>query len=63
MTDSEIAALQPGQILVDRAGREWHVLHEPRDEAEIAWVMIRSGDQAVRLTYRNAEGFQAPSAG
>jgi hypothetical protein len=63
MTDTEIAALRPGQILVDRAGREWHVLHEPRDEAGVVWVMIRGGDQAFRLTYRNADGFQAQPHG
>jgi hypothetical protein len=45
-------------MLLDRDGREWRVLHEPRDEAGAHWVMIRSGAQAVRLTYRNGDGFR-----
>jgi hypothetical protein len=56
MTDSEVASLRAGQVLPDRDGREWRVLHDPREEAGIAWVMIRSGDQALRLTYRNGDG-------
>jgi hypothetical protein len=58
MTDSEVGTLRAGQLLLDRDGRKWHVLHEPRQEAGVAWVMVRCGDQALRLTYRNADGFR-----
>ena len=62
MTDGEVAALQPDQVLIDDAGREWRVLHDPRAEAGVSWVMIRNGDQALRLTYRNAGGFRLQPA-
>ena len=62
MTDSEIAALRTDQVVVDGGGQEWRVLHEPREEAGMAWVMIRNGDQALRLTYRNAAGFHLRTA-
>jgi hypothetical protein len=62
MTDSEIAALRTDQVVVDGAGQAWQVLHEPREEAGMAWVMIRSDDQALRLTYRNAAGFRLQTA-
>ncbi len=62
MTDSEIVALRTDQVVVDGGGQEWRVLHEPREEAGMAWVMIRSGDQALRLTYRNGDGFRVPQA-
>jgi hypothetical protein len=58
VTDSEVAALRPGQVLQDRDGREWRVLHQPREDAGLHWVMVRSGDQALRLTYRNADRFR-----
>jgi hypothetical protein len=62
MTDSEIAALRIDQVVADGAGQEWRVLHEPREEAGMAWVMIRNCDQALRLTYRNAAGFHLQTA-
>jgi hypothetical protein len=62
MTDSEVASLRADQILLDGDGREWRVLHEPRLEAGVAWVMVRSGDQALRLTYRNGDGFRLQPA-
>ncbi len=57
--------LRTDQVVIDGAGQEWRVLHEPREDAGMAWVMIRNGDQALRLTYRNAAGFhlQAGEAG
>jgi hypothetical protein len=62
MTDSEIAALRTDHVVVDCAGQEWRVVHEPREEAGMAWVMIRNDDQALRLSYRNAGGFHLQTA-
>ncbi len=64
MTDTEIAALRPEQVLIDGAGREWTVLHEPRTDDGTHWVMIRSGRSlARRLTYQNSADLRIqPSA-
>lgn len=57
MTDEEIGALQPGQVLLDRNDREWRVLHEPKrdDSTGSWWVMLGSGDLGRKLTSRNAD--------
>ena len=62
MTDSEIALLRQGQVLVDHRGRDWHVLGDARVEYGVHWVMIRRGALVQRLTYRNATGFHVQTA-